>query len=330
MTRNNSRQGHLRNHIIPIFHMRQFAQDDLVYTYDFEEAKKTSKYSPPHQSVNNATVFKGFYTDEQERRLAEQFEQGIKVILEKMNDQHQLTPDERLKVCRYIYAYRTRTHWMLGHLQDNYSPYMQQILQDQSEIWSFIQKSLYDTDQPIDDSLFEKAHRILSSIKDELNDPKTVDLRSHSVFSDGSVLSSRSSHADKQLAQLPWRVLVSPGRPFALGDRLFEVNWQDQPIYEMYCPISSTCCLFISRYGPHASRCVEDVEYIPVDESTVRAINARTVAVSQRYVVSGHGLIWVDRARKTPPRKHLDLKIPNVKTEQLVGGYIASRCPSVV
>ena len=174
MTRNNSRQGHLRNHIIPIFHMRQFTQDDRVYTYDFEEAKKTSKYSPPHQSVNNATVFRGFYTDEQERRLAEQFEQGIKVILEKMNDQHQLTPDERLNFCRYIYAYRTRTHWMLGLLQYNYLPYMQEIIQEQAEIWSFTQKSLYDTDQPMNDSLFETVHSIFSSKRDELNDPEDL------------------------------------------------------------------------------------------------------------------------------------------------------------
>ena len=42
MTRNNSRQGHLRNHIIPIVHMRQFGYDDLVYTYDFEEANTTA------------------------------------------------------------------------------------------------------------------------------------------------------------------------------------------------------------------------------------------------------------------------------------------------
>ena len=172
--RNNSRQGHLRNHIIPIFHMRQFAQDDLVYTYDFEEAKKTSKYSPPHQSVNNATVFKGFYTDEQERRLAEQFEQGIKVILEKMNDQHQLTPDERLKVCRYIYAYRTRTHWMLGQLlQDNYvaihaanSP---RPIGDHG--LSFKNPSMTRTNQST--IVYSKKRiELLSSIKDELNDPE--------------------------------------------------------------------------------------------------------------------------------------------------------------
>ena len=88
-----------------------------------------------------------------------------------------------------------------------------------------------------------------------------------------------------------------------LGDRFFELNGQDQPVFEMYCPISSNCCLFISRYAPHASLRVDDMEYIPVDESVVRAINVRTVAVSQRYVVSGHDLSWVGRARKTPPRK---------------------------
>ena len=327
MTESNSRYGQLRNHVIPIFHMRRFAHDALVYTYDIEEAKKASRYGPPRQSVNNATVVRGFYTDEQESHLSEQFEQGIKAILNKIDEQYPLSSDERLRFCRYIYAYRIRTHWMLRTLQDNYRPYMQQFIREESEKWSFVQTALYDTNQPIDDRFFENVNQALSMAEDELNDAETVALRSHSIFSEGSVLSSRSSHADKQLAALPWRVFISSGSPFVLGDRFFELNAQDQPIFEMYCPISSKCCLFISRYAPRASLRVEDMEYIPVDESVVRAVNVRTVALSQRYVVSGHDLSWVGRARKTPPSKHRELRVPKLQMDQLVGGYIASRCP---
>ena len=209
MTGSNSRHGQLRNHVIPIFHMRLFAHDGLVYTYDIEEAKKASRYRPPRQSVNNATVFRGFYTDEQESRLSEQFEQGINPLLKKIDEQHQLSSEERQKFCRYIYAYRIRTHWMLRTLQGNYRSYMQQILQEESEKWAFIQTALYDTNQPIDDSFFENVNQVLSMAEDELNDPETVASRSHSMFSEGSVLSSRSLHADKQLAALPWRVFIS-------------------------------------------------------------------------------------------------------------------------
>jgi hypothetical protein len=69
------------------------------------------------------------------------------------------------------------------------------------------------------------------------------------------------------------------------------------------------------------------MEYMPVDERTTRAINVRTVAVSERYVISGQDLSWVSSARKTPAKKHLDLRVPNMQTEPLVGGYIFSRCP---
>ena len=44
-------------------------------------------------------------------------------------------------------------------------------------------------------------------------------------------------------------------------------------------------------------------------------------------MISGQDLSWVLRARKTPAITHQTLKVPNMQTEQLVGGYLSSRCP---
>ena len=112
-----------------------------------------------------------------------------------------------------------------------------------------------------------------------------------------------------------------------LGDHFFEVNGLDQPIFELYFPISSTHCLFISRYAPYPQHPQDDIEYIPIDARTTRAINVRTVKAAERYVISGQDLSWVRQARRTPGDKHLQLTGFNIQTEQLVGRFISSRCP---
>ena len=65
-----SNYGTLRNHIIPIFHMRNFARNmhdrDVVYLYDLEEAGREQSYSPKQLTVENAAVQKGLYTNEYE------------------------------------------------------------------------------------------------------------------------------------------------------------------------------------------------------------------------------------------------------------------------
>ena len=326
-TNNRKNHGQLRNHGIHEAHIRRFAQEGLVYTFDFYTAQRRRSYTPLRQSPGNATVVKGLYTDEYEKKLSQQFEQGVKEIMDKIIEEGQLAPDERIRLSRYIYAYRVRSTWMLRFLQSRYGPYMRDAIQDLSDRMNFVQESLHDAGEPIDEEFFEEAKDVIASKEDELNDAENVQSFARSYFSEGSQLNQEPTDAAKQLASLPWRMFISKGQPFVLGDFFFEVNGQDQPIFEMYCPISATHCLFISRYAPHPGRSIEDIEYMPVDGRTTRAINVRTVAVAERYVISGQDLPWVSSARKTPAKKHLQLTIPNLKTEQLVGGYIARRCP---
>ena len=326
-TGNRKNHGRLRNHVIPEAHMRRFAEENLVYTFDFVRAQKCRSYNQTRQNPTKATVFKGFYTDKYEVKLSEQFEQGVREIMDKIIGDQLLLPDERIRLSRYIHAYRVRGPWMLRLMQNRYETDMRDAIQELSGQLSFVQKSLYDIDRPIDENFSEEMRGVLANIESELNDAETVQSSSRSFFSEGSLLTIEPMHAVRQLASLPWRVFVSADQPFLLGDRFFEVNGQDQPIFEMYCPISSTHCLFISRYAPRPEHRIEEIEYMPVDERTTRAINVRTVAVSERYVISGQDLSWVSSARKTPAKKHLDLRVPNMRTEQLVGGYIFSRCP---
>ena len=260
-------------------------------------------------------------------KLSEQFEQGVKEIMDKVIGEQQLVPDDRIRLSRYIHAYRVRSPGMLRLMRNRYEPYMRDAIQELSDRVSFVQASLYDIDLPIDEDFFEEMKSVLANKESELNDPEAVQSSSRSFFSEGSQLTMEPIHAVRQLASLPWRVFVSADRPFVLGDRFFEVNGQDQPIFEMYCPISSTHCLFISRYAPRPKHRIEDMEYMPVGERTTRAINVRTVAVSERYVISGQDLSWASSARKTPAKNHLNLMVANMQTEQLVGGYISSRCP---
>ena len=89
--------------------MRRFAEEDLVYTFDFVRAQKCRSYNHTRQNVTNATVFKGFDTDKYEVKLSEQFEQGVKEIMDKIIGDQLLLPDERIRLSRYIHAYRVRS-----------------------------------------------------------------------------------------------------------------------------------------------------------------------------------------------------------------------------
>ena len=162
-TGNRKSHGRLRNHVIPEAHMRRFAEEDLVYTFDFVRAQKCRSYNPPRQNVKNATVFKGFYTDEYEVKLSEQFEQGVKEIMDKIMGGQQLVPDERNRLSRYIHAYRVRSPWMLRLMRNRYETDMRDAIQELSGQLSFVQKSLYDMDRPIDEDFFEGMRSILAN-----------------------------------------------------------------------------------------------------------------------------------------------------------------------
>ena len=307
--------------------MRRFAEGEFVYTFDFTLAQESRSYRAPRQNVRNATVFRGFYTDEYEKKLSQQFEQGVREIADKITARQQLALDERITLSRYIHAYRVRSPWMLRQLQKRYEADMRDITQEFTSQWSFLQESLRDMEAPIDENFSKEMTRVLESRKKELDDPRNMQAAQHSYFSEGMQLAVEPQDANSLLAWLPWRVFVSEGHHFVLGDHFFELNGLDQPIFELYFPISATHCLFISRYAPYAQHRQGDIEYIPIDERTTRAINVRTVAAAERYVISGKGLSWVRQARRTPPEKHLQLSGPYIQTEQLVGNFISSRCP---
>ena len=308
--------------------MRRFADREFVYTFDLTLAQRCRSYRPPLQNVRNATVFRGFYTDEYERKLSQEFEQGVREIADQITGGQQLALDERIKLSRYIHAYRVRSPWMLRQLQSRYEPDMRDIIQEFTSQWFFVQASLRDMDRPIDVDFFKEMTSVLESREKELNDPQTVQAALQSYFSEGSQLTVESQYAE-MLAWLPWRVFVSAGQHFVLGDHVIELNGLDQPIFEMYLPISSTHCLFISRYAPYPHHRQDDIEYIPVDGRTTRAINVRTVAAAERYVISGQDLSWVRRARRTPAEKHLELSGINIQTEQL-NQYQGGMCISWV
>ena len=244
-----------------------------------------------------------------------------------ITEERQLTYDERIKLCRYIYAYRFRSPWMLNRLQARYEPDMRGIIKELSDRLSFLYAALYDTDRPIDKEPLETVKGILLREEKVLNDAEKVKSSLRAFFSEGHPLTHTPQHADTLLASLPWRVFISTDRPFVLGDFFFQVNGLDQPIFEMLCPISSNHCLLISRFALHPTQHTGDIEYIRIDDQTTRAINVRTAVSSVKYVISGQDLSWVLRARKTPAITHQTLKVPNMQTEQLVGGYLSSRCP---
>lgn len=210
-------RGRIRNHVIPKAHMRRFAVEDLVYTFDFTVAQGCRSYRPPRQNVNNATVIRGFYTDEYEKNLSQKFEDGVKEIADKIIGEQQLALDERIRLSRYIYAYRARSPWMLHQLQSRYQPDMRDILQEFSRQLSFVQASLYDMDRPIDEDFFKEMRTTFESRENELNDAQTVQADLQFYFSEGSQLTTGPQHTDRLLASLPWRVFVSAGQPFVLG-----------------------------------------------------------------------------------------------------------------
>ena len=62
-TGNRKNHGRRRNHVIPKFHMRLFAEKDFVYTFDFAVEQRTRRYNPPRQNINNATILNGIDLD---------------------------------------------------------------------------------------------------------------------------------------------------------------------------------------------------------------------------------------------------------------------------
>ena len=132
-------------------------------------------------------------------KLSEQFEQGVKEIMDKVIGEQQLVPDDRIRLSRYIHAYRVRSPGMLRLMRNRYEPYMRDAIQELSDRVSFVQASLYDIDLPIDEDFFEEMKSVLANKESELNDPEAVQSSSRSFFSEGSQLTMEPIHAVRQL-----------------------------------------------------------------------------------------------------------------------------------
>ena len=169
--------------------MRRFAEGEFVYTFDFTLAQSCRSYRPPRQNVRNATVFTGFYTDDYEKILSQQFEQGMTEIADKITGKQQLTVNERIALARYMHAYRFRSPWMLRQLQRRYRADISDIIQEFTSQWSFVQESLRDMERPIDESFSKEMTRILESREKDLDDPDAIQAAQQSYFSEGMQLS---------------------------------------------------------------------------------------------------------------------------------------------
>ena len=144
--------GTLRNHIIPQFHMRNFAETiaykDMVYLYNLENAKKVRNYKPKRLTVENAAVQKGFYTDEYESRLAEEYESPAAPAITKMITGQALTFDEREAVAAYLLSYNTRSPSLLTSITEMYSLLSGEYINHIKENFSTIKEALVNRGEP--------------------------------------------------------------------------------------------------------------------------------------------------------------------------------------
>ena len=162
-----------------------------------------------------------------------------------------------------------------------------------------------------------------------IEDPSFETEKSSEFFSTGLDGSSiRNEEIPCLLASLPWRILETTDSQFLLGDAFFEYNALDQPIFEKYVPLNSHQCLLISRFALTPSSNQDYIDYIPITSQTVSAINTRIVKSVERYIISAKNPTWIAKTLKTPADKLSRIRIPQVQTVKLVGGFLSKRCPT--
>ncbi len=320
-----SNYGTLRNHIIPMFHMRNFARNihdrDVVYLYDLQEARTEQRYSPKQLTVENVAVQKGFYTDEYESKLADEYERPAVGPIRKLITGQVITPDERELVAAYLMRYQLRSHSMLRHIQELYAQSAEEHIDRIKGTYSTVHKTLSNRGEQVDEELFVEIEKF------EGAGDHYVELGGKN-FADGQVSTQEGDkRATKLLASLKWRILTSDKQPFVLSDALLIMEALDQPFYELYAPLASNSCLFISRYI-HDLKDRWKIERIPIIQSNVRAINVRLVKKAEKYIVSGSdNLAWVKKARKTPDNAHREISIPEFTNLRILNEFITARCP---
>ena len=321
-----SNYGTLRNHIIPMSHMRNFArtvdEKDVVYLYDLEKASRERKYSPKQLTVENSAVQKGFYTNDYEAKLANEYETPAVEAIRKLIAGEIITMEEREPIATYIMSFQSRSHSMLKYIHDLYIQSSEEYINHIKETYSTIQEALVNRGEQVDEELF-------AGIAGYQRDGDQYDKWGDQHFAEGRLSTQEGiNRATRLLESLKWRIFTSDNQPFVLSDAFFTMEALDQPFYELYAPLGSNSCLFISRYI-HGLDDRWNIERIPISQSNVKAINVRTVKKAEKYIISGtDNLAWVKNARKTPDNAHGRITIPGFANPQILNEFITDRCPN--
>lgn len=321
-----SNYGTRRNHIIPMSHMRNFARNkrgkDMVHLYDLEAANKERRHIPKQLPVENAAVQKGFYTNKYESKLADEYESPAVEPIRKLITGKTITLHERGLIAAYLMRFQFRSHSMLRHIQELYAQSAEEHIDSIKGNYATVHNTLINRGEEVDEELFVEIERF------EGAGDHYVELGGRN-FAEGQVSTQGGDkRATKLLASLKWRIFTSDKQPFVLSDTFFILETLDQPFYELFAPLGSNSCLFISRYI-HDINDRWNIKRIPISQSNVRAINVRLAKKAEKYIVSGSdNLAWVKKARKTPDNAQRRMNIPGFAQPRILNEFITARCPN--
>lgn len=301
---------------------RSIDDKDVVHLYDLQDASRKKSYMPKQLTVENSAVQKGFYTNEYESKLADEYESPAVAGIRKLITYQIITSEEREHIAAYLMSYQLRSHSMLKYVHDLYVQSSGKHINYVKGTYSTIQEVLINRGEQIDEEFFAGMAGY-EGAGDQYG--KWGDIQ----FAEGRILTQEGiKRATELLASLKWRVFTSESQPFVLGDTFFVMEALDQPYYELYAPLGKDSCLFISRYI-HDLNHRWDIERIPISQSNVRAINVRTAKKAEKYIVSGtDNLAWVKNARRTPNNAHGNITIPGFTDSRILNEFITERCPN--
>ena len=306
--------------------MRNFAKTiddkDMVYLYNLEDAKKERGYKPKTLTVENSAVQRGFYTDEYESRLSKEYESPAAPAITKMIRGQTLTFDDREAVAAYLLSYNTRSPSQLTSITKMYSLLSGEYIDHIKENFSTIKEALVNRGDPIDEKFFDG----ISQYRGEETEYTRMGGR---FFAEGQLpTSDMMQKFTKLLASLKWRIFTSENQPFILGDTFVTIEGLDQPFYELYAPLGSHYCLFVSRMI-HDISTRWDIERITISQANTKAITVRIAKAAAKYLVSGtDNLAWVKSARQTPDKYHRNITIPGFANPRILNEFITRRCPN--
>ena len=257
-----------------------------------------------------------------ESKLAEEYESPAVTAIRKLITGQAITSEERGSIAAYLTSYQVRSHSMQKFIRELYVQSSEEYINHIKGTYSTIQESLINGGEQVDEEFF-------AGIAGYRSDGDQYDKWGDKHFAEGRVSTREGfEKATRLLASLKWRIFTSDDQPFVLSDAFFTMEALDQPFYELYAPLGSHSCLFISRYI-HDLNDRWNIERIPISQTNVKAINVRTVKKAEKYIVSGtDNLAWVKNARKTPDNAHGRITIPGFTNPQILNEFLTERCPN--